>query len=78
MQGVDRNTSVEINGKNPWRITSQWLDPNSNTMRIFHSENLWFDPTRFVKRKQVTVLLDPNNPKRYHMDTSFLPEVEGS
>ena len=47
-------------------------------MRIFHSENLWFDPTRFVKRKQVTVLLDPNNPKRYHMDTSFLPEVEGS
>ena len=76
LQGVDRNTSVEINGQSPWRISSQWLDPQSNTMRIFHSENLWFDPSSFIKRKKVTVLLDPNNPKRYHMDTSFLPEVE--
>lgn len=76
LQGVDRNTSVEINGQNPWRISSQWLDPHSNTMRIFHSENLWFDPSSFVKRKKVTVLLDPNNPKRYHVDVSFLPQVE--
>jgi hypothetical protein len=76
LQGVDRNTSVEINGQNPWRISSQWLDPKSNTVRIFHSENLWFDPTTFMKRKKVTVLLDPNNPQRYHMDTSFLPDVE--
>jgi hypothetical protein len=76
VQGVDRNTGVEINGQNPWRISSQWLDPKSNTVRIFHSENLWFDPSNFMKRKKVTVLLDPNNPKRYHMDISFLPEVE--
>ena len=27
VQGVDRNTSVEINGQNPWRISSQWLGP---------------------------------------------------
>ncbi|HET9862329.1 MAG TPA: DUF3592 domain-containing protein [Steroidobacteraceae bacterium] len=76
-QGVDRNTSVEINGRNPWRITSQWLDPATHKLRIFHSENLWFDPTKFVNVKKVTVLLDPNNPQRYYMDVSFLPEVEG-
>jgi uncharacterized protein DUF3592 len=76
LQGVDRNTGIEVNGKHPWRISSQWLDPVSNTMRIFHSENLWFDPTKFVTNKRVTVLLDPNNPKRYHMDISFLPELE--
>ncbi|HKU90636.1 MAG TPA: DUF3592 domain-containing protein [Steroidobacteraceae bacterium] len=76
VQGVERNTSLEINGKHPWRIASQWLDPGSNAVRIFYSENLWFDPSSFVKRKQVTVLLDPNNPKRYHMDVSFLPELE--
>lgn len=76
IQGVDRNTGVEINGQNPWRISSQWLDPKSNTVRIFHSENLWFDPSSFMKRKKVTVLLDPNNPKRYHMDISFLPDIE--
>jgi hypothetical protein len=76
VQGVDRNTSVEINGQNPWRISSQWLDPKTNVIRIFHSENLWFDPSSYMKRKKVMVLLDPNNPKRYYMDISFLPEIE--
>jgi Protein of unknown function (DUF3592) len=76
LQGVERNTSLEIGGKNPWRISSQYLDPATNKLRIFHSENLWFDPTRFVTAKQVTVLLDPKDPKRYHMDVSFLPELE--
>ena len=77
-QGVERNTSLEVNGKNPWRVTSQWLDPASNKLRVFHSENLWFDPTQFVKAKTVTVLLDPKNPKRYYMDVSFLPELDES
>jgi hypothetical protein len=77
-QGVERNGSLEVNGKNPWRIASQWLDPQSSKLRVFYSENLWFDPTRFVTQKQVTVLLDPSDPRRYHMDISFLPELEGS
>jgi hypothetical protein len=77
LQGVERNTSLKVNGKSPWRITSQYLDPVTNKLRVFHSENLWFDPSRFVTAKQVTVLLDPKNPKRYHMDVSFLPELEG-
>ena len=76
VQGIDRNTDVAINGQNPWRISSQWLDPASNTVRIFHSEDLWFDPSKFMKRRKITVLLDPNDPKRYHMDISFLPKAE--
>lgn len=78
VQGVDRNTSLAVNGKNPWRITSQWLDPKSNKMRVFHSENLWFDPVKFVTSKQVTVLLDPKDSKSYYMDVSFLPEIDES
>lgn len=77
-QGVERNTSFEVNGRHPWRIASQFLDPATNKLRVFHSENLWFDPSRFVTAKQVTVLLDPKNPKRYHMDVSFLPALEES
>jgi hypothetical protein len=78
VQGVDRNTSLAVNGRHPWRITSQYLDPTTNKLRIFHSQNLWFDPEKFVTSKQVTVLLDPKNPKSYHMDVSFLPEVDES
>lgn len=77
VQGVDRDTSVKVNGRNPWRITSQWLDPATRKLRVFYSENLWFDPTRFVTAKTITVLLDPKDAKRYYMDVSFLPEVEG-
>ena len=75
LQGVERNTTLEVNGKHPWRISSQWLDPVANKLRVFYSENLWFDPTSFVTRKQVTVLLDPKDPKRYYMDVSFLPQL---
>jgi hypothetical protein len=78
LQGIAQNTSLEINGQYPWRITSQYLDPATRKLRVFHSENLWFDPTRFVTAKQVTVMLDPKDPRRYHMDVSFLPEPEGS
>jgi hypothetical protein len=76
VQGVDRDTSVAINGRNPWRINSQRVDPATNKIRVFHSESIWFDPAKFLTGKQVTVLLDPKDPKRYYMDISFLPEMD--
>ena len=76
VQGVDWNTDITLGGKHPWRVTSQWLDPSTNKMRVFHSEDLWFDPTRFITGKQVVVLLDPHDPKRYMMDLSFLPKLD--
>jgi len=74
-QGVERNTSLKINGRSPWCIVSQWQNPETSKLLVFKSENLWFDPTRYVGGKQLTVLLDPQNLKRYHMDVSFLPEL---
>jgi hypothetical protein len=74
-QGIERNTSLKVNGRSPWRIVSQWQNPESAKLHVFRSENLWFDPTQFVTAKQVTVLLDPKNPQRYYMDVSFLPQL---
>jgi hypothetical protein len=53
----------------------QWLDPATNQMHIFHSANIWFDPTNFIPGKTLEVLLDANNPHRYLVETSFLPKV---
>ncbi len=75
-QAVERNTSLEVNGRNPWRIVSQWQNPASGNLRVFNSENLWFDPTQYVKPGKITVLLDPADGRRYHMDVSFLPKLE--
>lgn len=75
LQGVERPSRRKNNGKRPWRIVSQWLDPATNKLRVFNSENLWFDPTSYVKGREITVLLDPQDPRRYYMDVSFLPEL---
>lgn len=74
-QDVELNGGLKVNGRSPWRIVSRWLDPARNELHLFQSENLWFDPTPFITSKRITVFVDPNNPKRYAMDVSFLPKL---
>ena len=50
-------------------------DPASNEMHIFQSDNIWFDPTDYIPGKTLEVLVDPNRPHRYLVETSFLPKV---
>jgi hypothetical protein len=74
-QSVERNTSLKVNGRSPWRIIAQWQNPETGQLHVFNSENVWFDPTNHVTTKQLKVLLDPKNAKRYHVDISFLPQL---
>lgn len=74
-QTVERNTSIKVNGRSPWRIVSQWQNPATGRIHLFHSENLWFDPSSYVQAKEITVYLDRQNAKRYAMDTRFLPKM---
>lgn len=69
---VEQVTSITVNGAHPYRIISQGQDPFSGEVRIFHSYNLWTDPSPFVAERPIDVLIDPNNPKRYWLDTDFL------
>lgn len=74
-QEVERNMGSEVNGRNPYRIVSQWQHPETGNIHRFVSDNLWFDPTDHIKSKTVPVLVDENNPNKYWMDTSFLPKL---
>jgi hypothetical protein len=74
-KGVELNNSVRVNGRSPYHIISQSPDPASNTVRVFESENIWFDPSEYIKGETIDVLVDPNNPKNYVMDISFLPTL---
>ena len=74
-QRVERNTGITINGRNPFRLIAQWQDPATSKLHVFESANIWFDPTPFISKSQLTVFIDPNNPRRYHLDISFLPEL---
>jgi len=75
IKGVELNASFEVNGRNPYRIICQWFDPVRNEVHVFHSKNLWFDPSEFLKGPTLEVLIDPDNPRRYTVETSFLPKV---
>jgi hypothetical protein len=73
--GVELNHSFTVNGRSPYQIISQSPDPASNTVRVFQSENIWFDPSDYIKGETIDVLVDPKNPKKYVMDISFLPKL---
>jgi hypothetical protein len=72
---IELNTRVRMNGQYPWRIVCQWLDPASNQVRVYRSQNLWYDPARYITGKTMEVMVDPANPKRYVVETSFLPKL---
>jgi hypothetical protein len=74
VERVGENTSVTSNGRHPFCIYAQWQDPASSKIYSFQSDDIWFDPAKYVG-KQVKVMIDPNDPKRYYMDLEFLPQA---
>jgi hypothetical protein len=75
-QSVELNTFLQVNGRHPFRVFTQWKDPATSLIHVFHSNNLWFDPTQHVERgRRITVYIEAGNPRRYFMDVSFLPQL---
>jgi hypothetical protein len=73
-QSVEQNTSMTVNGRHPYRILTQWQDPQSSRLYLFESGNLWFDPISFIQQETIPVYIEAGNPKHYCMDISFLPK----
>ena len=74
-QSVELNTCMRVNGRHPFRILTQWQNPMTSEIHVFHSQNLWFDPTNYITRKRITVFIEKNNPRKYFVDLSFLPKL---
>ena len=69
---VFRDTRIKRNGAHPFRVAAQAIDPTTGQLRRFESEAIWVDPTARLAGGKVRVLIDPGNPKSYHVD---LPDV---
>ncbi|SFW60341.1 DUF3592 domain-containing protein [Cellulophaga fucicola] len=76
-QNVTLNTTLAVNGQNPYVVVSQWQNPTTSELHLFTSDNIWFDPTDFIKTDKINVLIDKKDPKKYAVDLSFLPKVAG-
>ena len=72
---VGPNTSISINGRHPWQIQCQWQEPRSGKIYLYTSDNLDYDPADYLQGEAIAVLIAPDNPKRYWVDTSALPEL---
>lgn len=71
---VEINKNFSINDEHPYIIISQWQDPITKVIHIFKSENIWYNPEKYIVSKSIDVLVDPNNYKKYYTDISFLPK----
>lgn len=74
--GVERDGRIRVNGRSPFVIAAQWQNPRDGKVHRFASAPTWVDPRPFLEgRRELTVRLDPERPKRYWMDTGFVPEA---
>ena len=71
---VEEDATLTVNGRHPWRVVTEWRHPVSREMVQFRSPPIWDDPTEQARARMITVLLDPDNFRRYTMDLSFLKE----
>jgi hypothetical protein len=74
-QNVELNTAFSINDTHPFRVLTQWQNPLTLEIHIFKSDNLWFDPSSYIRSKKITVFIEKDNPKKYYVDLSFLPKL---
>ena len=74
---VEIDTSFQVNGSHPCIIVSQWQDPETQTIYIFESEYIWgrINTEKFVTSKNIDVLVDSKNYKKYYMDINFLQKL---
>ncbi|MBN2087088.1 DUF3592 domain-containing protein [Candidatus Peregrinibacteria bacterium] len=69
---VEMNKYIAINNRHPYNIITQYNE--NGTVYAFKSDNIWFDPTGYITQNKITVMVAPNNMKKYYMDISFLPK----
>jgi len=73
LKEINQDTSINVNDRHPWRLYSEWQHPVTGKVYLFESDPIWFDPTDYMNREYLNVLVNADNPKQYHMNIDFLP-----
>jgi hypothetical protein len=74
-QAVALNRKISVNGRNPFVVVCHWLNPETSEVHVFESESIWFDPSSYIGGEELMVFIKKGNPKKYHVDISFLPKM---
>ncbi len=74
--GVDLQTNVNVNGRNPRVVECAWTD-DAGTVHIYRSRLLYTDVTGLLKSTKVPVYMDPYRPEIGYVDVdAILPEIK--
>lgn len=79
--GFNMDTSVAMNGRNPYRLEANYVNPNDGKIYTYRSEEVWVDLTPILSQMQIVtipVYVNPNNFAEYYMDISNLTKFIGN
>lgn len=69
---IYQDRSMNMNGRSPFRVSCQYTDEGTQTIYVFRSNPLWFDPTSNLTGATVDVYVDYNNFKKYYVNVESL------
>jgi hypothetical protein len=76
---VDRDERIKIKGQNPWIIRCSWVDSRNNQKYFFVTKPYTIDPAPYLNgRYHLDVFINPADPKKYFIDTSFMPKGDNT
>jgi hypothetical protein len=78
VQRVERNDSVKVQGRNPYRIFTVAPSLAGPDARVFESDDVWFDPSPYLNGREITVYVDRHDRDRYYVDLSFLERAHSA
>lgn len=69
--------SIMVNGWPTYRVECSYRDPRTGTVHVFQSDNLRFDPSRYVTQRTVRVYVDKSTGfDNYYVDVdAILPDI---
>ena len=71
---IEYRKNYKINNKSPYRIWAEGTDPRNGAVTTFKSDNIWFNPKKFVQPGDIVeILIHPQKNNVYYMETPFLP-----
>ena len=74
---VVSDTGQSRNGQHPYRVIAQGPHPRTGKLRRYESDAIWVDPTAQLQGRPLRVLVDPQDPDKYHIDLSDIIDDDG-
>lgn len=79
--GFNIDTTMSVNGRNPYKLEASYINPNDGKMYTYRSESIWANLTPILQQRNITtipVYVNPNNYAEYVVDISNLKQFIGN